>query len=121
MAHMLKTVNTNFRFAGIDHATRPITQNIQQVIEDIAKLQGGPASTKGFVVFPVFPVADNQARRTSQLERYVERVGSAGRLTAQGFVRPASSDGSWGVAWYVVESVTVGHQRTRTSQTGEEH
>jgi len=56
----LKTINTNYRHVNVKNMIRPITKNIEGIIDDINKLK--KISTKnGGVLFTVFPVsADNQ-------------------------------------------------------------
>ncbi|WP_369017267.1 hypothetical protein QBE54_05835 [Thermatribacter velox] len=54
----LKTVNTNYRYENTKNKTRPITKNIQGVIEDIEKLKGTDYVKKA-ILFVVFPVTHN--------------------------------------------------------------
>ena len=51
----LKTVNTNYRYENVEDKTRPITKNIQGVINDVEKLKPMNYTNKAilFVVFPV--------------------------------------------------------------------
>jgi hypothetical protein len=59
-AIQLKTVNTNYRYSGVEIKTRPITMNIQGVIEDIEILKSTDYEKKA-VLFVAFPVThDNQ-------------------------------------------------------------
>ena len=56
----LKTVNTNYRFINVENKTRPITKNIQGVIDDIENLKSSGYVNKA-VLFVVFPVTlDNE-------------------------------------------------------------
>lgn len=96
---MLKTVNTNFRFPGVDRRTRPITQNISAVIDDVEKLISAASGQAGLVVFSVFPVAANRAKRDAQLMKHIARIEAI--LVAENFIVPPSSNGSWGVAWFI--------------------
>jgi len=51
----LKTVNTNYRYKNVEVKTRPITKNIQGVIDDVESLKSSPYENRAilFVVFPV--------------------------------------------------------------------
>lgn len=76
---MLKTCNTNFRFPGVVNETRPITMNIAQIVEDVAKLRGqGDRSAAGYVCLPMFPVSTNREKRSKQMQGCLERVERAG-------------------------------------------
>ena len=100
---MLKTVNTNFRFPGVESRTRPITKNISGVIADLEKLRSSTTSCPRLVVFPLFPVSASELTRASQLSLHMGRVEAAGgRVERQGFVVPPCSDGRWGLSWFVV-------------------
>jgi hypothetical protein len=99
---MLKTVNTNYRFTGVESLTRPITKNIAGVVEDLSKLRAGVEGPSILVVFPVFPLhADDEARRIAW-ELHEARLLAEGELRASGFVRPPCSGGEWGVGWFVL-------------------
>lgn len=50
----LKTVNTNYRYRGVIDKHRPITKNVQGVVEDIDKLRSVAIANKA-VLFIVFP------------------------------------------------------------------
>ena len=76
-AIQLKTVNTNIRYPGVINKTRPITKNVQGIIDDIEKLSSVTYPKKAvlFVVFPI--IHDNedwqtQLQRISRLLRKVE-------------------------------------------------
>ena len=98
---MLKTVNTNFRFPGVETRTRPITMNIAGVISDIGKLKDAPAETCGFVAFPVFPVAVDETKRGNQLEEYITRITESGATLVISDFQPRQAE--WGISWYVCE------------------
>ena len=98
---MLKTVNTNFRFPGVESLTRPITQNITEVIQDIEKLEGRPPGPVGFVLFPIFPVASHELDRNEQLRRHLDRIRNTGvGFVATGFL---SRHPDWGLSWYLCQ------------------
>jgi hypothetical protein len=59
-AVQLKTVNTNYRYRGVEIKTRPITMNIQGVIEDIGILKSTDYENEA-ILFLAFPVThDNE-------------------------------------------------------------
>lgn len=57
----LKTVNTNYRYENVKNKTRPITMNIQEVIDDIENLKTSDYAKKAilFIVFPVTHIHKN--------------------------------------------------------------
>ncbi|MBE7509345.1 MAG: hypothetical protein HS118_04060 [Bacteroidia bacterium] len=75
----LKTVNTNIRYPNVINKKRPITKNINGIIEDIENLRTTNFNYK-FVVFIAFPIThDNNnwqthlKRITNNLENYLYR------------------------------------------------
>jgi hypothetical protein len=64
----LKTVNTSYKYENVSDKTRPITQNIQEVIEDIQKLKS-KAYTNKAVLFVVFPVTHENRNWKEHLEK----------------------------------------------------
>ena len=58
-AIQLKTTNTNYRYPNVVNKTRPITENIQKIIDDIEQLRTSSELTgiKKAVLFVVFPVS----------------------------------------------------------------
>ncbi len=53
----LKTVNTSYRYPGVQAITRSITSNIKGIIKDIEKLKNSNYPNK-IVLFIVFPLPD---------------------------------------------------------------
>ena len=53
----LKTSNTNYRYAGVENKTRPITNNIESIIKDIRDLKSNTNYRKKAVVFIIFPLS----------------------------------------------------------------
>lgn len=98
---MLKTVNTNFRFEGVENAHRPITKNINSVIEDVHKLENARASCGlGYVVFAVFPVSSDEEKRTKQIALHVRKLHLESiSADKYGFV---PREYSWGVLYGVL-------------------
>ena len=78
-AIQLKTVNTNIRYPGVKNKHRPITKNVQGVVDDIEKLKS-VAYTKKTVLFVVFPIIhankdwQTQLQRISSLLKEVEHI-----------------------------------------------
>ncbi|SYX83979.1 hypothetical protein [Paenibacillus alvei] len=63
----LKTSNTNWRLAGVESKTRPITKNIGSIINDGFKLR--ECSGVGILVFILFPIPTGDKRWNQYLER----------------------------------------------------
>lgn len=66
----LKTPNTNWRVEGVSSNGRPITKNIQSIIDDAVKLN----SPNGIVGFVLFPVPSCDARWEGYLNRINENI-----------------------------------------------
>ena len=64
----LKTVNTNYKYKGVPYKTRPITENVKGVIEDIKQLRKKKSANKA-VLFIVFPVDQNSGYWQKHLEK----------------------------------------------------
>ena len=67
----LKTPNANWRMPGVINITRPITQNIAEIVNDGNKLR--VCSGQGIVAFVLFPVPVEDR----QWEVYLERLALA--------------------------------------------
>ena len=63
----LKTPNSNWRIPGVLDSTRPITQNIAEIVIDGRKLRG--CGGQGIVAFVLFPVIANDKRWVAYLNR----------------------------------------------------
>jgi hypothetical protein len=61
----LKTPNTNWKIKGVKQCGRPITKNIQSVIDDAIKLN----SSQGIVAFVLFPIPINDNRWVAYIDR----------------------------------------------------
>lgn len=74
----LKTVNTNYRFPRAVNKHRPITKNVQGVIDDIENLRKLKASevNKKAVLFAVFPVQPKHINWQYHLGRINRALGS---------------------------------------------
>lgn len=64
----LKTVNTNYRYDNVKKKTRPITMNIQAVVDDIEKLKLAAVVNKA-VLFIAFPVIHKNNKWQSHLKK----------------------------------------------------
>ena len=67
----LKTPNTNWKITGVTNNVRPITKNIQSIIDDAEKLN----STFGVVAFVLFPIPFNDNRWEEYLNRINDKTG----------------------------------------------
>ena len=67
----LKTPNTNWKIPGVVNNGRPITINIQSVVDDAEKLN----STYGVVAFVLFPIPFHDNRWEEYLNRINEKTG----------------------------------------------
>ena len=54
----LKTMNTSYKFEGVENKTKPLSKNIQALLKDIKKLKQVNYSQK-VILFIVFPLDDN--------------------------------------------------------------
>lgn len=71
----LKTVNTNIRYSNVINTTRPITKNVDGVIEDIENLIT-KKFTDRFVVFIVFPITHDNKNWKHHLERITQNLAN---------------------------------------------
>lgn len=69
----LKTPNTNWRMPGILNRGRPITKNVDSIIEDCIKLS--EADVHGIVAFVMFPVKPKDDRWVMYFERIANELG----------------------------------------------
>lgn len=69
----LKTANTNWKTTGVNSKGRPITNNIQMIVDDAVKLN----SPSGVVAFVLFPVPIGDRRWESYLDRIGQKTGIA--------------------------------------------
>lgn len=65
----LKTPNTNWKIEGVKQCGRPITKNIQSIINDAKKLN----SNQGIVAFVLFPLPINDSRWMAYIDRISEK------------------------------------------------
>lgn len=67
----LKTPNTNWKLKGINKLHRPITKNINSIIDDTKKLN----SEYGIIAFVLFPIPSGDNRWEQYLLRIMEKTG----------------------------------------------
>ena len=73
----LKTPNTNYHARGCEDITRPITKNVNDILNDIRKLRGVPRDDQvrhAFIAFVMFPVPSIEKRKP-HLEKIDASVG----------------------------------------------
>lgn len=71
----LKTPNTNYRLQGIEDKSRPITNNIEGVIEDIEKLRLLKEKGKdGVVAFVLFPIDSDRDDYLQHVEKIISAL-----------------------------------------------
>ena len=86
----MKTANTNWRAAGVEKLTRPITRNIRGIVEDIMVLREKCAPAHGLAVFCIFPVPDFLWKNTRQkLNNHLRRIENEGGLPENSVVEGA--------------------------------
>lgn len=69
----LKTPTTNSRMPGVKERTRPITRNIDAIVEDC--LKHPEAHVQGIVAFAMFPVRPNDENWIEYFDRIVNELG----------------------------------------------
>lgn len=103
----LKTGNTNWRVEGVVSKTRPITENISGIIDDITKLRRCCGEALGLAVFVLFPVPKTiWEDDKSTLPQHLRRIESKARL-ARGCLKEDAKfvpiEPKYGVVVFVVE------------------
>jgi len=79
----LKTANTSWRAEGLENRRRPITKNINRIIDDIAKLRRiAPDVGGGLCAFTLFPIPTPIWQEdTRKLDYHLQRIATATDLT----------------------------------------
>ena len=74
----LKTVNTNYRYPNVINKHRPITINVQGVIDDIEQLRNSSklSGIKKAVLFIVFPVSHIRSDWQKHLKKIIDCLGN---------------------------------------------
>ena len=66
----LKTPNTNWKIEGVQSKNRPITKNINSIINDVFKLE----DSNGIIAFVFFPIPLKDARWRSYVQRIIDET-----------------------------------------------
>jgi len=69
----LKTINTNYRHGNVKNMHRPITKNIEGIIDDINKLKR-KIDNNSAVLFTVFPANENNQQWLSHSKKIVDKL-----------------------------------------------
>ncbi len=104
----LKTSNTNWRAGGLENKIRPITKNINEIIEDIHKTREKSHPAIGLMAFVLFPIPvriwhDERVK----LLLHLHRIETQGLLIADSLVDQANFveiTPAYGVLVFVVEA-----------------
>jgi len=103
----LKTANTNWRHPRVESKTRPITQNVREIIGDIKKVRDASPASGAVAVFVFFPVPLRiWTREKNQLRSYLERIEEQASLipgTVEGSGAFVESQDGVGLAVYVID------------------
>lgn len=71
----MKTANTNWRVKGIENLHRPVTKNMNGIIEDIQVLYSKSPPAHGIAVFAIFPIPFRLITQTpAQLSFHLDRI-----------------------------------------------
>ena len=72
----LKTINTNYKYEGVTEKTKPITDNVDDVIKDINRLKEiidpNTENISGYVIFIVFPLEEENINWEKHLNKIKE-------------------------------------------------
>jgi hypothetical protein len=69
----LTTPNTNWKLDGVSDICRPITKNVQSIIDDVKKLNS--RTRNGIVAFALFPIPLGDNRWQFYLDRINDKTG----------------------------------------------
>ena len=70
----LKTINTNYRHVNVRNMTRPITENVKGIIDDIDKLKRIKDKNRG-ILFIVFPVNEDNQQWLNHSRKITQKLG----------------------------------------------
>ena len=105
----MKTANTNWRAEGLESITRPVTRNIDGIIEDILILEQKSYPSKGIAIFVLFPVPVFIWKvETGKLTFHLQRIGnetSIPRNTITNNANFVQLTEQFGICAYVIEVV----------------
>jgi len=71
----LKTLNTSYKYPGVVNKTKPVSDNIKSVVDDIFKLKKTSYKNR-YVLFVVFPLEDNKMwqKHIAKISRNLEEL-----------------------------------------------
>lgn len=105
----LKTANTNWRADGLQNRTRPITKNINGIVDDILVLRQKSPPDRGLAIFCIFPVPLRLWEQTrEQLAYHLGRIEEMGEIPDNTLLREVeyvSVAENFGVCAFVVEVI----------------
>lgn len=103
----LKTANTNWRAEGLENITRPVTRNVDGIIDDIHVLKKKSLPDRGMAIFLLFPVPVYiWETDTKKLKYHINRIENETQMTRgslmnnTNFVQVAEK---YGICSFVVE------------------
>jgi hypothetical protein len=103
----MKTANTNWRAENLENLSRPVTRNMDGIVEDIIVLRDKSAPAHGLAVFCIFPIPDRLWKNTrEQLNYHLRRIEEAGKLIENTLVDNAefvAITDNFGICTFVVE------------------
>jgi len=70
----LKTISTNYRCTNCENRIRPITKNIQSILDDIAQLKNNSEYKNKAVAFVVFPLPKGNSRWQQHISRVTNKL-----------------------------------------------
>lgn len=105
----MKTANTNWRVNGVENLTRPITMNIDGIIDDIGVLKLKCPPNHGLAVFTMFPIPQQllkyyPERLHSHLRR-IEKETELGEASLSRAMKLVPITEDYGVGVFVVHVV----------------
>ena len=71
----LKTINTNYRHVNVRNMHRPITKNVEGIIDDIDKLKRITDKNRG-ILFIVFPVNEDNQQWLYHSRKITQKLGN---------------------------------------------
>ncbi|MCL5123841.1 MAG: hypothetical protein M1511_04950 [Deltaproteobacteria bacterium] len=105
----MKTANTSWRVNGVETLTRPITMNIDGIIDDIGVLKSKCPPDHGLAVFTLFPIPQQLLRYyPDKLDSHLHRIEREAELEEASLKRamnliPITED--YGVGVFVIHIV----------------
>ncbi len=78
----MKTANTNWRAEGLENITRPVTRNIDGIVDDILILKEKAPPAKGLAVICLFPIPVRiWKQEKAKIKYHMQRIELYGGLT----------------------------------------